>query len=236
VADKLAKTETVAVAESFGIAETKFEKVVTLAVHEVIGVLELFGRSVGYHVYVNEGFSTRDAIKKASTLSIAESLAMFDEYRRHANAVVSDMLISTEPMTLANFMNIVDAGRAPGYAPFRDFIPGDYEYQNAIFRAVLKSTTSDRAKLKQMKVTVDVPDVFDRGATTITVDQAATGVRVTFERSFHIVPEITATLKGGTVMAIPKIVSPDDGGFTLILETPYGTRVGGTVSWTAQGY
>ena len=87
-----------------------------------------------------------------------------------------------------------------------------------------------------MKVTVDVPDVFDRGSSTITDAQAASGLRITFSRSFHITPEITVTLKGGTVMAIPKILSPDDGGFTLVLETPTGTRVGGTVSWTAQGY
>ena len=234
--EKLEKRPTVNASESLTITETKFEKVVTLAVHEIIGVMELFGRSVGYHIYVNEGLHVTDALKKASKLSIAEALGIYDEYRRHANAVMSDMIVSTEPLTMATFMQVVDAGRAPGFAPFRDFIPGDYEYQNAIFRAVLKSTTSDRAKLKDMKVTVDVPDVFDRGSVTIAAVDAANGVRINFNRSFHITPEITVTLKGGTVIAIPKVLNPDDGGFTLVLETQSGTRVGGTVSWSAQGY
>ena len=234
--EKLEKRPTLNASESLNIAETKFEKVVTLAIHEIVGVMELFGRSVGYHLYVNEGMHVTDALKKASKLSIAEALGIYDEYRRHANAIMSDMIVSTEPLTMATFMQVVDSGRAPGFAPFRDFIPGDYEYQNAIFRAVLKSTTSDRAKLKEMKVTVDVPDVFDRGSVTIAAADASTGARVNFTRSFHITPEITVTLKGGTVIAIPKVLNSDDGGFTLVLETQSGTRVGGTVSWSAQGY
>jgi len=142
--------------------------------------------------------------------------------------------VDTE-ITEADFASIVEAGHPPGYTDFRDFIQGDYTYQRALFRAILKSRNSDRGFIDALRVTVDVPDVFDRGTVQITDAQA--GAVIGFARIFRVPPEVTMTHKGGTVVAIPRLSSAvTRTGFTAILENTAGTRVTGTFTWIAQGY
>jgi hypothetical protein len=153
-------------------------------------------------------------------------------------AIYANMIVCTTDLTKAMFDLIVDSGRVVGYEAFRDFIPGDYRYTKAAFRAILESSNSDRARLNQFKVTVDVPDIFDRGSATISSGQASAGVYVAFGRSFNAPPEITLTLKGGTVVAVPKIVgTPTNAGFTVMLVDPAtGLGVAGALTWSAHGY
>jgi len=80
--------------------------------------------------------------------------------------VISDMIVGTTEITEQDFAAIVEAGHPPGYTDFRDFIQGDYTYRRALFRAVLNSRNSDRGFIDALRVTVDVPDIFDRGTTT----------------------------------------------------------------------
>jgi len=62
-------------------------------------------------------------------------------------------------------------------------------------------------------------------------------VAVVFSRQFRVAPEVTLTFKGGTTIAIPRILgSVSITGFTTILENTSGTRVTGAISWVAQGY
>ncbi|MFZ2736873.1 MAG: hypothetical protein WBI20_05330 [Burkholderiaceae bacterium] len=123
----------------------------------------------------------------------------------------------------------------PGYTDFRDFIQGDHTYRRALFRAILKSQNSDRGFIDGLRVTVDVPDVFDRGSVQIT--DAVNGIAVGFTRAFRIAPEVTITHKGGTVVAVPKLLGAvTTTGFTAVLENSSGTRVAGAFTWIAQGY
>ncbi|MCY1295701.1 hypothetical protein D9M70_450530 [compost metagenome] len=99
----------------------------------------------------------------------------------------------------------------------------------------MNSTNSDRGVLKRYKVAIDVPDRFERGSVTIL--DANAGVHIEFAKPFYVAPEVTCTLKGGTVIAVPRVLDgTTTDGFTVTLQLTDGTKVTGTVSWIAQGY
>jgi hypothetical protein len=108
------------------------------------------------------------------------------------------MIVASTEITEQDFMDILESGHPPGYTNFRDFIQGDYTYQRALFRAILTSSNADRGYIDVLRVTVDVPDVFDRG--TAQVSNAANGMTVYFSRQFRVAPEVTLTFKGGTTL------------------------------------
>ncbi|MDI9234731.1 hypothetical protein [Limnohabitans lacus] len=204
-------------------------------VAEALAFAETLGRTVAYRRHLQEGLGVSDALRWAMCLKAHEALALAEQYRRHANGVISDMIVASTEITEADFASIVEAGHPPGYTDFRDFIQGDYTYQRALFRAILKSRNSDRGFIDALRVTVDVPDVFDRGTVQITDAQA--GAVIGFARIFRVPPEVTMTHKGGTVVAIPRLSSAvTRTGFTAVLENTSGTRVTGTFTWIAQGY
>lgn len=234
ISDSVERNRRLNVGETLSISES-LKRNVGKQVRETLGIAELFGRTATYSIALAEGLSVSDALKRATTIKKSEAIQVFEEYPRNGNSVISDLILSTDELTLDAFRTVIDAGHAPGYQPFRDFIPGDYTYQKAVFRAVMESSTSDRAKLVELTLQVDVPDVTDRGSAAIT--NATTGVRVTFNRQFYTTPEVTLTLKGGSTFAIPRLLSSDNTGFTAVLRDPdTSNNVTGTFTWAAQGY
>jgi hypothetical protein len=204
-------------------------------VAEAVALGEALGRTVAYRRNLTESLSVSDALRKVMRLTVREALALAEQYRRHANGVISDMIVGTTEITEQDFAAIVEAGHPPGYTDFRDFIQGDYTYRRALFRAVLNSRNSDRGFIDALRVTVDVPDIFDRG--TVQITDAAAGAVISFSRSFRVAPEVTMTHKGGTSVAIPRLLGAvTTTGFTAILENSSGTRVAGSFTWIAQGY
>lgn len=233
IGEKLRKIDKVTKNTNLGIANS-LGKLVSLSKFESLVCYEFFGRTVAYDLGVQEGLSVLDSISKAIHLPKNEAITLFDEYVRRANAVFSDITISKDPITQDEFKDMIESGRAPGFSEFRDFIQGDYSYRRAIFRAVATSLDDTDISLDQFKVEVDVPDVFDRGVAEIV--NAMTGVEIDFNRVFNIVPEITITLTGGTVIALPDVIAKSETSFTVILTDASDTRVTGTVSWAAHGY
>ena len=234
LAEKPAKGMTKAQAESFGMSDTLAKSQVK-RISEAVSFAEALGRTVAYRRSITEGFAIGEALKRAQTLKLSEAFGLAEQYRRRANGVISDMIVASTEITEQDFMDILESGHPPGYTNFRDFIQGDYTYQRALFRAILTSSNADRGYIDGLRVTVDVPDVFDRG--TAQVVTAANGVTVVFTRQFRVAPEVTLTFKGGTTIAIPRILgSVSTTGFTAILENTSGTRVTGAISWVAQGY
>ena len=233
LAETVAKQSVKPQLESFGTIDSEARKLVK-RVTEAMAVAEAFGRTVAYRKSLGEGLSVSEAIKHASSLNVKEALALAEQYRRHANGVISDMIISTLAINEDDFKNIVENGHPPGYTNFRDFIQGDYTYERALFRAILKSSNADRGYIDALRLTVDVPDIFDRGVAEVT--NATAGVTVQFSRTFRFTPQVTITHKGGTTTAIPRLIgSPSTTGFTAVLEDQTGARVTGSFSWLAQG-
>ncbi|PLC44574.1 hypothetical protein C0Q88_07800 [Ralstonia pickettii] len=155
-------------------------------------------------------------------------------YVAGGSIVMSDLIVSNKDVTADDFRDMMANGHAPTYTPFRPFIVGDYDYRFALFRTVMKTEGIDRIALSKLDLSVDVPDITDRGQ--VTIDNPIAGARVTFARSFHKPPEMSFTMKGGTVFAIPSF-EVDESGFNVWLKDPVsGNKVAGTVSWTALGY
>lgn len=228
-----AKKATVAKREAVAVQE-KLKKSISVSRTETLRFVEVFGRTVKFKRALAEGLSVADALKKAYRMKKAEAVGVVDVLLRNSNAVVSDMMVSNQDITFEDFLKIVDTGRIPGFTDFRTFVQGDYEYSEAMFRVLLDATSSDRGAISDLKVSVDVPDVFDRGLATIS--NAANGLYVPFSRPFHISPEMSMVLKGGTVIAIPKLITLDQFGFTVKLFDVNNNAVTGSVSWAAHGY
>ena len=234
VSDLGAKQVRKPVAEAFGIADKAARQSIK-RVAEALAIAEVLGRSVAYRRNLTEGFAMSDALRRAMNLKVREALALAEQYRRHANGVISDMLVASTEITQQDFAAIVEAGHPPGYTDFRDFIQGDYTYRRALFRAILNSRNSDRGFIDALRVTVDVPDIFDRGTAQIT--DAAAGAAIYFSRNFRVPPEVTTTHKGGTTVAIPRLLGAvTTSGFIAVLENSSGTRLAGSFTWIAQGY
>ncbi len=234
MSDLAAKQVKKPVAETLVLGDQIFRQAIK-RVSEAVAIGEALGRTVAYRRSFNEGLAVTDALRRAMRISVPEALDLAEQYRRHANGVVSDMIVSNVAITEADFLNIMEAGHPPGYTDFRDFIQGDYTYRRALFRAILNSRNSDRGFIENLRVTVDVPDIFDRGTAQIT--DAVAGASTTFTRTFRVPPEVTMTHKGGTLVAIARIVgSVTTTGFTAVLEASSGTRVSGSFTWIAQGY
>ena len=234
LAEKPAKGITKPQAEGFRLSDTLARSQVK-SISEAVSFAEALGRTVAYRRSINEGFAIGEALKRAQTLKLSEAFGLAEQYRRRANGVISDMIVASTEITEQDFMDILESGHPPGYTNFRNFIQGDYTYQRALFRAILTSSNADRGYIDGLRVTVDVPDVFDRG--TAQVITAANGVTVVFTRQFRVAPEVTLTFKGGTTVSVPRILgSVTTTGFTAVLENTSGTRVTGAISWVAQGY
>jgi hypothetical protein len=152
--------------------------------------------------------------------------------------IISDIMISSGDMTMPYFEDFLKYGNVPGYEKWRNFIPGDYEYREAMIRVVLESKNADRGLLTNLQATIDVPDVLDRGTATVTV--AANGATVTFNRTFHITPEITLATRSGASSnpVVPEYNGvPTKTGMTIRLrDTVTGVFVTGSFTWAAHGY
>lgn len=205
---------------------------------ETIAFLETYLNGVGFRRNFVEAFAVSEAIKKTPHKNVSESFRLLDAWRRAADLVISDMMLSQGDMTPEEFSDFMKYGNIPGYTKWRDFIPGDYEYREAMFRVVMESKNSDRGLLTGLQVTVDVPDVLDRGSRTIT--DANAGASVTYSRNFHIVPEVTLATRGGTSTnpVVPEFVSlPTMTSFGVRLrDTVTGQFVTGSFTWAAHGY
>jgi hypothetical protein len=224
--------------EAFAIAEARTSSI-GLNPSEAFVVAETYLNSVGFVREFNETLVMADALANTYGLNKAEAFAVVDAWRRQGDLVISDMMISSgADLTMAEFQDFLLYGNVPGYEKWRDFIPGDYEYREAMFRVVLQSKNADRGLLTNLQATVDVPDMIDRGSATITV--AANGAAVTYNRIFHIVPEITLASRGGSgsnPIAPEFYGSPTKTGFTVRLrDTVTGAYVTGSFTWAAHGY
>jgi len=149
------------------------------------------------------------------------------------DVVFSDILISSKPCTDNEFIEATNYKSRPGYSDFKRFISGDYEYEKALYKTVMKSQTEFRPYVSELNLEVDVPDIFDRGSATIS---ASGTIDVLFSRPFNVAPEVNLTLKSGTVWAIPRLLNESELGFTIQLRADGDVASAGVVGWSAHGY
>lgn len=220
--------------DALGLSETRRASMQPDA-RQSLTLSETYTDIIGFFLQIAEAFSLLDQSSRAQTHLSKEQLAFLDRILRASNAVIADLAFRSTPLDEEEFANLVAQSRPLGFSAFRDLTPGDYEYAKALVRIILEApiTTANRVALSEARLNIDVPDVRDRGTVTV----AATGTVVAFNRTFNAPPEIQATFKGGTVLAIPQIGAITTTGFEISLINP-DTRapVAGNASWSAEGY
>lgn len=181
-----------------------------------------------------EEFYLSSEQKKLIKKQLQDSFTIVDDWIRKANAVYSDLYLSSEPTSEDNFIQALTRGSPIGYQNFTTYIPGYYEFESAMFRMVLRSVGLDRIRLKKLKMIVDVPDVFDRGESL--VNSGADG-EVTFNRKYIKPPRVIAVQSGGTETASKvEVLDITKEGFKFRLLDDVGNKLSGSISWISEGY
>ena len=182
-----------------------------------------------------EGLAIGEVAAKDHSRLDVESLALADALLRHANAVLADLAVRSTPMDEAAFQALLSEKGPIGYGPFRELVPGDYEYAKALIGLLLAApVTGERVAIADATFNVDVPDVRDRG----TAGVPATGATIAFNRSFTDPPEVQVTLKAAGTLAVPELtaITTTDFDVRLFDAVDGVTLVAGIVSWSALGY
>ena len=204
-------------------------------VRQSLTLSETYTDIIGFILQIAEAFAVLDRTSRSQTHLSKEQIVLLDRILRASNAVIADLSFRTTPLDEEGFASLISQSKPLGFSAFRDLIPGDYEYAKALVRLILEApvTTANRVALSQARLNIDVPDVRDRG----TVAVAATGTVVAFNRAFNAPPEIQATFKGGTILAIPQIGAITTTGFEILLINPdTQVPVAGNASWSAEGF
>lgn len=233
--DFLQRSAGLAKSDAFGIGD-HLKKALDFRLAEAMAMSDMLGRVVAYNRALDENFSTSDAIKRVAALSLAESIEVGSELLRNGLGVYSEAELFDRALSDEEFRALLLGDAPSGYKSFRPFLPGDYEYQEALVRVALIAKDTDRAVVSHLEVDIDVPDVSDRGTQVVDTPGA---VRIYFGRRFLTPPEVTLTTKGGVVgvIAIPKIIGAITRTyFDAIIEDVSGEAVAGTFAWSAVGY
>ena len=202
---------------------------------ESLKFLDAFYRMVVYNRKLSEGFSLAEAQKYVMSKPVKEAIKVADMLLRNADQVVSDFIIDTGDLDENLFADYLKRQAPVGYRDFRDFVEGEYTYQEGLFKVMAHSQGPERAVLETLNIKVDLPDVRDSGRADIAAN--ASGTRILFNKRFHTPsPEVSLTLRGGTVIVTPRVLSSDSQGFTAVLIDQSGAAVAGNVSWFAEGY
>lgn len=237
ISETIASLETVSkdvsrtIVESFAVSESR-SSAIALNKSESLAISEQFSRVATFYLALSEAVGIVETVPKSVGISKSDSFSMSDEIRRNSLAVISDVLIGQSDITDLEFDAILQQAMPVGYGEFVPFMEGDHEYQRAIFKAVITAADSSRPRLTALEVNVDVPDMFDSGAVTITPG----GTTVWFSRPFNLPPEVNLTLKGGTVFCIPRVRDITRFGFTAELFDSSNVSVAGTATWKAHGF
>lgn len=221
-------------AEALGVSEAAGREI-TKRLAEALAAAETYIDLIGFLNATAESISVAEARRATVVHRSAEAIAAIDRLVRRANAVVADLAIRSAGMTQAEFAERIAFRKPLGNFPPKPLQPGDYRYERAIIGILLQDAarTTREVALDTAKLTVDVPDVTDRGSVTLTTS----GATIPFTRSFYDPPEIQVIQTGGSTRALPSVSTIMASGFFVQLFDAASptTPVAGTISWTALG-
>jgi hypothetical protein len=226
-------TQYLPVEEMFGVG-SGFNMDINKNVDEEIAFAEIMANVVTFLRSFESELSFTEATNKLYDLDIPEETITFvEEQIRRANAVFSDLKVGEGDVDQKDFEARLRAAAPVGFDRFRNYQPGDYKFQKILVRHIFRAFSVDQPRMSELKTVVDVPDITDRGEVSLLAAEKF----VTFNRAFAVPPEVTATLKGGTVFAIPRITDDiTNEGFNICLVDANNNMVAGKISWKAEGY
>ena len=223
--------------DSFCIVDQRPRFEATKAYYAPLKIVGVMDRSLSFIKKFSESVHFAEIDGKDIEPAYFEAVSFYDTMIRGARGVLSDMLFETGSWTLEEMEKYLLKGKHVGYEHFKPFIYGDYTYENALFRVALNAKGVDRAMLEQFQISVDVPDMVDRGSAEI-VDKNF-DLTVEFNKPFHVAPEVTVTMRSGSSAepVVANITNITETSFTLyLLNALTGEKTTGTFIWTAVGY
>jgi hypothetical protein len=145
---------------------------------------------------------------------------------------------------LEDFEKLVN--QAPGFTQFIPFKVGEYDYERALVKIVVRSK-ADQSKptINNLTVHVDIPDTDASGTVAIKSTELSEPKRVWFEdvsrhyyKHYYNPPEVNVLVIGGYAGEVltPYITSITTTYFDVEIRNASGVRVAGTISWFAKGY
>lgn len=209
----------------------------TLNQIQSLGVSDNIDRSLQFYRRFEETVDILEKPSKQYDAAYSDSFVLYDTLVRGAQGVISDLLFEEGGWDLETMQTYMLKGKHVGYENFKPFVAGDYTYEKALFRSVFNATGADRAMLEQFQVTVDVPDLVDRGSAEVTDKNF--DLTIEFNKAFHIAPEVTISMRSGVSgkPVIPEVVNVTEENFTMhLIDAFTGERTEGVFIWTAVGY
>ncbi|VFQ43852.1 hypothetical protein [Desulfoluna butyratoxydans] len=210
-------------------------KYIALNRGESVAVAEVETDPTDYSRNYYETVSIADSIAKQVAKPAGSKISIRDAFiKPFLSGVTSDVSLVTEDMTGVSAENFAKNDYPAGMVPWRPFVDGEYEYQDALIRLSVKDNTpggQTETRLEQEVIVCDVEDVIDAGTAVVSGVQ-----RVEFNRKFTSPPIVTPTVRTCNDFAIPEVVSTDKTGFEIRLRKVDDTNADGSVNWQAKGY
>lgn len=215
---------------------------------------------------IEENLTLKDTISKGFNLAFNEYLKLQPNLLQNSSSVIYDVsLRSAGGLGLNDIRTLARQFQVAGYEQGVEFLPGDYDFKEAIVGLVLTNNTTQKVGFKEIDVYTDTPDIMDRGEIEITnsgtnynpLDGYTT---VYLNKKYHNIPNITATAVSGTAVATcvfdpngyyrdpdtsiirfrVKLTKSVTGNYinntTLVLGGGTTTPVTGVLLWKAVGY
>lgn len=162
-----------------------------------------------------------------------DDFSLSDSFIRGIDFALGNLGIKTTDLDLTSFLSSFDTPF--GYSPFQEFIVGEYEYDQAIFRTTISSLNhSVNTAINKLDIHVDIPDTVDRGTAVLFAENTF----VSFNKTYYTKPEVNVNINGGISgeVRIPHVTEITLTGFYVELRDLTNSLVSGQISWTSNGY
>ena len=222
--------------EAFGIVDF-FYNVFTENVDETVSVAELLNRSFSAQRLFAETVAFAELLGNHTEIKKEDLFVIRDTILQASNAILNNIFARHGEITsLEDFNKLVN--QAPGFTEFIPFKVGEYDYEEALVKIVVRSK-ADQGKptINNLTMHVDIPDTDDRGTANITTTTDVT--RVLFHKHYYNPPEVNVVLLGGNTgsgVLTPYITTVTKTYFEVEIRNASLNRVTGSISWFAKGY
>lgn len=229
------KQETLSVSESVA---KDFEKVSS----ETLETTDKMSRTFKVWRTLEESLDIETTPIKEFDKELEDEIEFYDAYLGNADGVLSNLYIETEDMDEDEFIDIVNTPGG-GYTKFYEFKVGEYEYQEALVRMTIETTTpQSEPNIADIVMHVDIPDTDDSGVEQIVDTENPT--KVYFNKSYYTTPEVAVVVIGGNTgdgslyANLISVDGEDDAGryFEVEIINSSGELTTGLISWFAKGY
>lgn len=219
----------------------KADKQITANISEAAAIADEFIRAISIKREFGESLTVADFLTKELSISKQENVAIYDAFLRACEGVLSNIYAAHGDMTVNDFLELVNT--PSGYTAFSDFKVGEYEYEEALVRIMIKAVVQQsKPSVSDVVMHVDIPDTDDRG--TVQIEDATAATKVYYNKHYYNAPEVNAIVIGGNSadgVLRPNLIRTDgmdDGGrfFEVEIINEHGARATGVISWVSKGY